>query len=455
MKKYLLILIMVGVCLAPLGERSPAVAGETDVLINILVKKGILTPQEANDILSEMAKEGQREKAAVKEVAQEAAEETATKVAKKEARTVDLPSWVKNAKFKGDIRIRYQDQDLTKDNRPDRDRYRQRVRLGFETKVNEEWEAGIGMASGGADPRSTNDTWDDAFSTGDWRLDYAYAKYRPTPLPWLTAIGGQFKNPIWGTKDLLWDGDICPQGFAAMLNYKPTENLELFATPAYLIVDDVSTLEADPKAYLLQAGLKYDMKPFYFKVAGTYYDWQQLDDQAPGATAPNSFSGTNSTNAAGNLAFDYDAFALDAEIGAKLPWSAVPYAAVFGQYVKSDASDTASDGTPSATGHDDDTGWLVGFKFGHKKVSSRWQWQATYNYRHLETDAWPDFLPDSDAFGGATNIKGSEFEFVLGLHKNVTIGVDYYMTEVLDNDHVGMTPDQEERLLQVDLILKW
>lgn len=63
--------------------------------------------------------------------------------------------------------------------KPNRDRYRVRARLGLITKINEQWEAGIGLASGGSDPRSTNDTLDNAFSTGDWRMDYAYAKYRP------------------------------------------------------------------------------------------------------------------------------------------------------------------------------------------------------------------------------------------------------------------------------------
>jgi len=452
MKKYLLFLIVTAIFLMPLSRSNSEVwAGEVDVLINILVKKGILTPQEAGGILADMQKESARDTAAVKEIAKETAKETATKVAKKEAKSYELPKWVKNTKLKGDVRLRYQKQDQNRDGRVNRDRARMRARLGIITEVNEQWVAGIGMASGGADPRSTNQTFQDAFSTSDWRLDYAFAKYKP--FKWLNFIGGQFKNPIWGTKDLLWDGDIRPQGVAAALKYKPMDNLELFATPAYLVVDENRNITADPKAWLLQGGLKFKMKPAYIKLAGTYYDWQQLDDQAPGTTAPNSAAGTNSVHpVTGNLMFEYDSIVCDLEIGTKLPCSLVPFAAVFGQYVKSDADDSR-DGFPSAWGKDDDTGYLVGFKFGHKKVKKRWQWQAKYNYRRLETDAWPDFLPDSDAYGGDTNIKGHEIEFKLGLHKYVTIGLDYYNTKPI-RTALG-AGDMAEKVLQADLVLKW
>jgi len=70
----------------------------------------------------------------------------------------------------------------------------------------------------------------------------------------------------------------------------------------------------------------------------------------------------------------------------------VPLVAVFGQYVKSDADV-------------DSKGWLVGVKFGHKKVKELGQWQVKYNYRRLKKDAWPDFLLDSDSYGGATDEK--------------------------------------------------
>ena len=84
MKKYLLVLIVTVTFMMPLvGVIKPLSAGEVDVLINIMVKKGILSPEEARGVLADMQKESARETAAVKEVAKETAKETATKVAQK------------------------------------------------------------------------------------------------------------------------------------------------------------------------------------------------------------------------------------------------------------------------------------------------------------------------------------------------------------------------------------
>ena len=35
---------------------------------------------------------------------------------------------------------------------------------------------------------------------------------------------------------------------------------------------------------------------------------------------------------------------------------------------------------------------------------------TTFNYRGRAKDAWPDFLPGSDFYEGATNVKGHEMQ---------------------------------------------
>ena len=160
---------------------------------------------------------------------------------------------------------------------------------------------------------------------------------------------------------------------------------------------------------------------------------------------------------AGNWLFDHDAIALDAEIGVNIhPY--VPMFALFGQYVKSDADDRAH-GIPSRYGEDDDTGYLIGAKIGHAKVKKFGDWQAKYNYRRLENDAWPDWLPDSDTYGGRTNIKGHEYEFTFGIHKNVYLAVDYYDTKPIHTDPVppfgGLIKGRNEKVFQGDLVLTW
>lgn len=339
----------------------------------------------------------------------------------------DLPQWVTIAKFKGDVRVRYQDEELDAADKENK-RFRIRLRAGVETRVNDYWSAGFGFASGGDDSRSTNQTLEDTFETGNANLDYAYAQFQNDMVK---VLLGKFKNPIWNPKDLLWDGDITPDGVAATFNFNVSGNANVFLTPSLFILDEWKDTNTEdlPTILALQAGIKVEFEnPGYIKLAGTYYAVNNVE----GNDWSEHRSGTNSLDADGNWMYDHDAFSLEAEAG--LPGLPI-FVAVFGQYVVADVDD-------------DNTGYLFGVKFGDKKVKELGNWQAKVNYRKLEKDAWLDFLPDSDFFGGATGIEGTEFEFAVGLSKNVTLGVDYYKSEEIDGN-------EEENLVQVDLVVKF
>jgi len=73
-------------------------------------------------------------------------------------------------------------------------------------------------------------------------------------------------------------------------------------------------------------------------------------------------------------------------------------------------------------------------------------------YRNLERDSVPDFLPDADFLFGQTNTKGHEAEFKFGLAQNVDFGLDYYWDV---RPIKGPNTDKKETLLQVDLGMKW
>jgi hypothetical protein len=416
MKKIFLMVMMMGFfVISTVNGNNPVCAAETDILIDILEKKGILTPQEAREVLSEIQTQKDKDKAQVKEV---------------ESSGFKLPKWVENTKVYGDFRFRNQYEN--RDNKDSQDRWRMRWRFGFETEINEKWTTGFRLASGQDDPRSRNLTLDDTFDTSNVQLDLAYAQFDPSE-NW-RLMAGKFKNPIWKPKDLLWDSDVNPEGISVqLLNYK-INDVEVFATPGFYFLDDFKSDSSDPWLGLIQAGANVKFTDsLSFKFAGTFYNFQDLKG--------NDFEyseGTNSRDADGNYKNDYDAFAADAELGMKLS-GIVPYAGIFAQYVNSNASSN-------------DGGYLAGVKFGHKKLEKFAQWQVKYNYRRLERDAWPDFLPDSDFYGGETDVKGSEIEFVFGLAKNVTIGLDYYMSKPIDRTSAEA---DDENLLQVDLVLKY
>ena len=106
-----------------------------------------------------------------------------------------------------------------------------RYRLAVDANILENLTVGFGLASGGDDPRSTNQTFTDSFSHKGIRIDLAFAEYRPAP--WLALIGGKFKNPLWIPSDWLWDSDIRPEGGALSLNYKVQPGIALFWFPGY------------------------------------------------------------------------------------------------------------------------------------------------------------------------------------------------------------------------------
>jgi hypothetical protein len=416
MKKIIFMFIMMSIFVIPaVNGNNPVWAGETDVLIDILEKKGILTPQEAKEVLSEVQIQKDKEKTQVKEGASSG---------------FKLPKWVENTKVKGDFRFRYQYQDTDESGSESRDRWRMRWRFGLETEVNDWWKTAFRLASGSGDPRSRNLTLTDTFETSNVQLDLAYAQFDPNK-HW-SLVAGKFKNPIWNTKDLLWDSDINPEGIGVQfLDYKINQ-FEVFGTAGFYVLEEFSSDTSDPWLGLIQAGTKVNLTDnLYLKFAGAFYSFQDLKG--------NSFdysSGTNSRDINGDFMDDYDAVGIDAELGMKLS-GPVPFVGVFGQYVNSDASDN-------------DLGYLAGVKFGHKKVEKFGQWQVKYNYRRLEQDAWPDFLPDSDFYDGQTDVQGNEIEVTFGLAKNVTIGFDYYKTEQIDRE-----PTIEEDIIQVDLVLKY
>jgi hypothetical protein len=329
-----------------------------------------------------------------------------------QAAASDVPAWVQSIKLKGDFRYRYQTEDDEDNDK--RSRHRIRLRTAVTAEPTDNWEVGFGLATGGDDPRSTNQTLSD-FGTGDIRLDYAYGTYAASDNVDITF--GKIKNPLWMPKDLMWDGDIRPDGIAVPMEFKSSDNLTWFATPAYFVLGELRESKDDEdleSMLMLQAGMNAKVSDsVYVKGAASIYSFNEV------------------TPAESNTEMIESAYALDVECGYK---GSLMFA-VFGQYVASDADE-------------EDTGYLIGFKFGDAKVKGLGDWQVKYNFRSLELNGFPDFLPDSDAMGGDTGIEGSEIELALGLAKNVSCGLDYYMIEAIDGD-------AESNVLQLDMKLKF
>ena len=374
-------------------------AGEIDILVEKLVAKGILTPVEGQVILEETKQE------VAKEIVQ--------------GKSYAVPEWVQNTKLKGDLRLRYQWEDKT--DSIDRRRERYRFRLGVESKINDNMKAHAGLATGGDDPRSTNETMDDTFETKGAMLDYAYAEWLAAP--WATLKAGKIKgvkNCLFTTSDLLWDSDINPEGVSLLLS-KKMGNCDLFMNAGYWILDEWSASAHDPSMYVIQPGCKYKFnKNTHLKAGVACYNFENI----VGKSRLEHSSETNTTTLKGGsryLKYSYNSINPNIELGMKQPFGGlVPYAAVFGEYVVNPDRSKEHEG------------YLAGVKFGAKKVKKLHDWQFKYMYRELERDAWLDTFPDSDAMGGETDIRGHEVILAYGLGENTSLGFDYITCAILE-----------------------
>lgn len=424
MVRRILTLIIVGTMVLGMGVK-PSAAGEVDLLVQKLVEKGILTASEAQSLM----------------------DETRRDVARQNAKSAnELPSWVQTTKLKGDLRLRYQTQQ--REGASVRNRGRIRYRLGLETRPNDKVTVAAGLSSAekgstSDDARSTNVTMQNAFDRGDIRLDYAYGQFKPNSN--LSLIGGKYNTlgtgHLWYTTDMLWDSDINQEGASLHLELPNLLAGDAFANVGYWILDEASTSAADIGMYYGQAGLAFNPKPIEIKFAGTLYglhgttETGVLDGRAAGNT-------TIGTGAATRYAYDFDQV-LVGSLEAVYNWPEetsfpIKMAGLFGDYVYNP--------DPSR----ENTGFATGLKFGHTKVGAAFgDWQFKYQYVRLARDAWLDTFPDADRYSGNTNVKGHEWILDVGLAKNVSLGLDYYRSDVYKGTSAP------EQLFQADINMKF
>src|SRR6266849_715179 len=95
----------------------------------------------------------------------------------------------------------------------DRNRARVRVRFGFEGKLNDDFNAGVSLATGTlGDPTTTNETLTNNFDRKTIGLDRGYITYNPVAAKWFSATAGKFAF-TWARTSVTFEPDISPEGF--------------------------------------------------------------------------------------------------------------------------------------------------------------------------------------------------------------------------------------------------
>lgn len=312
---------------------------------------------------------------------------------------------VDNLKFSGDLRLRYEYQD--KDDKMNRGRARFRLRFNVKTKIDDNWSLGFRLASGSDnDPTSTNQSMDDNFTDKSVWIDRVYAVYKQGDF---TFTGGKMANPFV-TTDIIWDGDINPEGAAEHWSFGKVG----YITLAQMVLNENSS-SSDAYLVAVQGGLKFKMVSFNL----AYYSFNNYVENAPAARGNLFENGTEYT------LID---FLVKVDATDKLSF--------WGQYVvNSDANTTAT------TGDKEDTAMGIGFSYKYE------DWKFKVKYADIEPNAVVGAFADSDF--GYGNRKGYKVAVERKLRKKVAFAVAFLDTKQSSND------EQKAKTLQIDLKFKF
>jgi hypothetical protein len=455
---------------------APVIASAQDAgaLLDLLVKKRLITDQEAEEVRGELVKD----------------------MASTSAGKLKLSSPITEIELYGDMRMRYEvrtaqaglpDTITRPGENTQRNRARYRLRLGLRGTLADDWFFGLRLETS-SNPRSTNVTIGDEASGGPYsktsdglNVGQAYLGYKGFRDIMLTA--GRMPNPLV-TTSMLWDADINPEGLAEQwkhtfnlsLGGRQTTAVDLFANFAQFIYDDSNPEDPvgprsvtggnkvpNTDALLLawQVGAKFNFtKDIYFQFAPTLYNYTGNGDsfnvhfvgdpnfRVGAATVSPNQTGINSL-----LIFD-----MPAEFGWKFGEIPMRFFADFAVNLEGDERATAA-GHPNKG--DQRYAYQIGLGFG--KIKQKHDWSLEAFYQHVEQFAVDPNLVDSDLYDSRVNMEGFAIRGGYAISDAVTFNLTYGYGTQIDHDlgtgGVGdafsINPLRKYQIFQADLNVKF
>jgi len=342
----------------------------------------------------------------------------------------DTHPWYDHIDLTGDLRVRNESFNI--EGKKDRLRHRIRARLQITANVHDDVVASIGLASGGDDPVSTNQSLDGGFSTKDIRLDLAFFTWKPSSARGVSVTAGKMKLPFYtpGKTQLIWDSDLRPEGVTVGLKSKPSDVTLSLVMGGYWV--DESSSFRDAALLAAQADVKFGARTSrsFVRAGGGYFDYARLENHPTVFDASDSFG--NSTNVDMTYMYDYNLLEAFVELGTEMGSTPV---VVFGDYVTNSDPDS------------NNVGWLIGARIGKTKRTG--SWEVRYNYRKSEMDALLGVFTDSDFIGGGTNGQGHKFSMDVQLAKRIKAGGTAFINES------GLTTKTDYNRYQLDVVIKF
>jgi hypothetical protein len=336
--------------------------------------------------------------------------------------------------FSGDIRYRNETFEVEFVDR-NRNRDRVRARLNANYRVNDTLTGVFGIATGGADPRSSNQTLTDQNSRKDFELDLAYVQWAPHA-DWRITAGKQ-RYSWQRAPSMFFDGDVNPEGIS--VNYSKGGLFggvfyDWLAERALSFSNVTSGTNTDSILYGAQLGYRVPISDsLKLTVAGTYFNFDGVQGYNPlfggsafGNTTTTSAAVCSRTLAAGTacLLSDYDILEGFADLTATVAGQPLR---VFVDY----AQNTEAVVNPLA-GEKLDTAMALGVSYGAASATPN-TWEFGVLYQQIEKDALFGQLLDSDFGDGNTDTDGFVIRGGYTVARNWTVNATLFLNR-LSND---------------------
>ena len=447
--------VQLGAVFASLCLAGPVSAKD---LGDILVQKGLITPEELRQ-----AREEEKQKSAAEE-------------SRRDAIMAKLPKWLEVITPFGDVRVRQEGfyaNDLNA-----RNRARLRARIGLNVNPTDEIGATVRLASGNSnDPISTNQSFEQTFTRKSINLDQAYLTLKPGKTfglepGWGSVTGGKFGVSAYRTSELVFDDDLSPEGATETLNLVEHRDgilRSLKVNGFQWIVDEVASA-GDP--WMIGGQIVSDVVIAdgpKLTVAFADYSYQDLDKVAAKYLEPSSSSYNSQLAKSNALTKNADGkitgFASNFNIvngGGELNFANVlGYSAgLFGEVAYNTQADSNG------------TGFNVGVGFGnsgrdwyHNSLKNAGDWAIAYTYERVGQDAVPalfsysdiDYVTSSGTQKGSTNVQASIVRFDYMLFPNFQLTAKAHFINALDRGDSTAKLDGNATLVrtQLDAVLKF
>ncbi|MDH5617847.1 MAG: putative porin [Gammaproteobacteria bacterium] len=332
--------------------------------------------------------------------------------------------WTDRLSFKGDVRLRYEA--IDEDGEEERNRMRFRTRFGLNAKVTDDVKFVFQLATGGDSPVSTNQSFDDGFSTKDIGVDLAYVDWKINDN--LNVYGGKMKNPMFnaGGVPLVWDSDLNPEGLAMKFT-----SAGFFVTAGGFSVEERSSSD-DSLLFVVQAGYTFAVGENASLTAGAgYFSYSNTVGNEP--FYDGSANG-NSVDLNGDYIYDYRNTEVFAQFDTKVgDWPLRIYAHL----------------TQNNEVSTQDTGYAVGAKLGSARNDG--EMEFSWTYQDIEADAVVGTFNDSDFGGGGTDSDGHMLKAKYAVSKRIAVGGTLFLNNV---DRFQGTEHDYNRL-QLDVEFKF